>query len=152
MVERTLERPGWCGAATRRPAAPGGALGLVVIVVVFGFAARSLFGGAGLLFGGLARGLLGGACLFLGAALGFLLEFGGDQRVVFRAQINLLDRGAVVFRVGLEALLALEGLDLLDRHFQLVRDPRVGATLSHPPADLVKLRTQGPAAHRRAGA
>jgi hypothetical protein len=32
-----------------------------------------------------------------------------------------------------------------------VRYPRIGATLSHPPADLVKLRTQGPAAHRRAG-
>ncbi len=57
----------------------------------------------------------------------------------------------VVVGVGLQALLALERLDLLDGHFELVRDPRVGATLSHPPADLVKLRTQGPAAHRRAG-
>jgi hypothetical protein len=28
-----------------------------------------------------------------------------------------------------------------------MRDPRVRATLSHPPADLVKLRTQGPSAH-----
>ena len=82
---------------------------------------------------------------------GFGLELGGDLRVVFRAQVDLFRSGAVLFDVGLEALLALEGLDLLDGHFQLVRDPRVGATLSHPPADLVKLRTQGPAAHRRAG-
>ena len=82
---------------------------------------------------------------------GFRFEFGSDLRVVFRAQIDLLDSGAVLLGVGLEALLALEGLDLLDGDFQLVRDPRIGATLSHPPADLVKLRTQGPAAHRRAG-
>ena len=108
--------------------------------------------GCGLLgLGGLACGLFGGASFFFGLAGGFRFELGGDLRVVFRAQIDLLDGGAVLLEVGLQALLALEGLDLLDGDFQLVRDPRVGATLSHPPADLVKLRTQGPAAHRRAG-
>ena len=95
--------------------------------------------------------LFGSTGLFFSATLGFRLEFGGDLRVVLRAQIHLLDGGAVVFGVGLEALLALEGLDLLDGHFQLVCDPRIGTTLSHPPADLVKLRTQGPAAHKRPG-
>ena len=103
------------------------------------------------LFGGLARCLFGGTGLFFGFASGFGFQLGGDLRVVFRAQIDLLGAGAVFFEVGLEALLALEGLDLLDGDFQLVRYPRIGATLSHPPADLVKLRTQGPAAHRRAG-
>ena len=53
--------------------------------------------------------------------------------------------------VGLQAVLALERLDLLDGHLELVGDPRVGATLSHPPSDLVKLRTQRPAAHEQAG-
>ena len=53
--------------------------------------------------------------------------------------------------VGLQAVLALERLDLLDGHLELVGDPGVGATLSHPPTDLVKLRTQRPAAHEQAG-
>ena len=53
--------------------------------------------------------------------------------------------------VGLQAVLALERLDLLDGDLELVGDPRVGATLSHPSTDLVKLRTQRPAAHEQAG-
>ena len=57
--------------------------------------------------------------------------------------------GAVA--VGLQPVLALERLDLLHGHLELVRDPRVGTTLSHPPTDLVKLRTQRPAAHEQAG-
>ena len=44
--------------------------------------------------------------------------------------------------VGLQVVLALEGLDLLDGHFELVGDPGVRTSLSHPAADLVKLRTQ----------
>ena len=59
------------------------------------------------------------------------------------------ENGAVP--VGLQAVLALEGLDLLDGHLKLMGDPCVGATLSHPPTDLVKLGTQGPATHERAG-
>ena len=55
---------------------------------------------------------------------------------------------AVGLAVRLEPLLALERLDLLHGDLELVRDPRVGATLSHPPADLVQLRSQGPAAMR----
>ena len=105
---------------------------------------------AGTVSGGVNAG--GSASFFFRPSSGFRFEFGSDLRVVFRAQVHLLDSRAIFVSVGLEALLALEGLDLLDRHFQLMRDPRVGATLSHPPADLVKLRTQGPAAHRRAGA
>ena len=105
----------------------------------------------GLRFGGLARGLFGVTRILLGFTGGFGFEFGGDLRVVLRAQVHLLGRPAVLFEVGLQALLALEGLDLLDGDFQLVSYPRIGATLSHPPADLVKLGTQGPAAHRRAG-
>ena len=60
-------------------------------------------------------------------------------------------RDIPVFRreVYLEILLALERLDLLNGHVELVCDPGVGAALSHPPSDLVKLRTQGPATHER---
>ncbi len=104
-----------------------------------------------LVFGRLTRCLFGGTGLFFGFASGFGFQLRGDLRIVFRAQIDLFGAVAVFFEIGLEALLALEGLDLLDGDFQLVRYPRIGATLSHPPADLVKLRTQGPAAHRRAG-
>ena len=103
--------------------------------------------------GGLARGLLGGLRLLLGAADLLGLELGGDRLVVGGAQVDLLGAGALGggLAVGLQAVLALEGLDLLDGHLELVGDPRVGATLSHPPADLVKLRTQRPAAHEQAG-
>ena len=51
--------------------------------------------------------------------------------------------------VGLQILLAFERLDLLNGDVELMRDPCVGAALSHPPTDLVKLRTQGPATHER---
>ena len=89
------------------------------------------------------------AGLLLGAALGLLLELGGDRGVVLGAEVDLLGGGAGSLAVGLQILLALERLDLLDGDVELVRDPGVGATLSHPPADLVKLRTQGPATHER---
>ena len=96
---------------------------------------------------GLARLLLGPAGVLLLAPLGLLLERRGDRGVVLGAEIDLL--GGRLAAVGLEILLALEGLDLLHRDLELVRDPRVGATLSHPPSNLIKLRTQGPATHER---
>jgi hypothetical protein len=36
-------------------------------------------------------------------------------------------------------VLALEGADVADGHIQLVRDPRIGAPLAHPGADLIEL-------------
>jgi hypothetical protein len=38
-------------------------------------------------------------------------------------------------------LVLLESLNLLDRHFELMRDPGIGPALSHPRADLVELGT-----------
>ena len=58
---------------------------------------------------------------------------------------------ALALAVGLELVLALERLDLLDGHLELVRDPGVGAALAHPPANLIQLGTQRPAAHGGAG-
>jgi len=71
------------------------------------------------------------------------LELGGDERVVLGAQIDFVveveaDAG-IGFAVGLEALLALEGLDLLNRDLELVRDPRVRAALAYPGPDPVQL-------------
>ena len=65
-----------------------------------------------------------------------------------RRSTSSLD-GSGLVSVGLQILLALERLDLLNGDVELVRDPCVGATLSHPPTDLVKLGTQGPATHER---
>ena len=42
-------------------------------------------------------------------------------------------------RLGLEALLALERLDLLHGHLELVGDPCVGASLAHPATNSVQL-------------
>ena len=80
------------------------------------------------------------------------VELGGDLRVVLGAQVDLV-AGRLGGAVGVrfQTVLALERVDLLDGDLQLVRDPGVGASLSHPPADLVKLRTQRPAAHEQAG-
>ena len=112
--------------------------------------------GGGLL--GLGGGLLGLARLFLRAAgflllaaLGLLLELGRDRGVVLGAEVDLVGGRGIAPVAGLQILLALERLDLLNGHVELMRDPGVGTTLSHPPTDLVKLRTQGPAAHTRAG-
>jgi len=109
--------------------------------------ARLFRGGASLVLGGLAGGLLGGAGLFLRPLRGLRLQLLGDRRVVLGAEVDLL-RGALAgVAVGLQIMFALERLDLLDGHFELVGDPRVRTTLSHPATDLVKLRTQRPAAH-----
>ena len=84
--------------------------------------------------------------LFLGlfGALGLGgFELGGDQRVVLGSQIDLVvevdGRAGVGVTVGLEALLALERLDLLHGHLELVGDPGVGAPLANPGADAVQL-------------
>src|SRR3954464_15588522 len=153
MVERALERPGRCALASAGAARTRAALGLLLRL---GLGLGIRLGCLGL--GGFARGLLGSA-LLLGLALLFAaslfgLELGSDRGVVFGAQVDLLiGRRAVALGValGFQAVLALEGLDLLDRDLELVRDPRVGPTLAHPPANLVKLRTQRPAAHQEAG-
>ena len=141
VVERALERPGGLLAAAAAGARPG-ALRLRRLLVL-----------GGLLLGGLAGGLLGGLGLLLGAADLLGLELRGDRGVVLGAEVDLVGDRAVGggLAVGLQAVLALEGLDLLDGHLELVGDPGVGATLSHPPTDLVKLRTQRPAAHEQAG-
>ena len=84
----------------------------------------------------------------LGGAGSGLLELGGDLGVVFGAQIDLIveverrRRGLVDGVVGRKLVLALELLDLLDGHLQLMRDPRVGPALANPAADLVEMRAQ----------
>src|SRR5215207_4754003 len=140
VVERALERPG--GALAAAAARPRGGV-LRRLLLLFG----------GLLLGRLARGLLGGLRLLLCAAHLLRLELGGDRLVVGRAKVDLVGGRAVggPVAVGLQPVLALERLDLLDCDFELMSDPRVGATLSHPSTDLVKLRAQRPAAHEQAG-
>ena len=71
------------------------------------------------------------------------VELGGDQRIVLGAQVDLIvevapGTGAVNVVAGLQVLLALEGLDLLNGYLELVRDPRVGASLTDPGADTVQ--------------
>jgi hypothetical protein len=122
VVECRLERA--CGltpaassaaAATPAPPAPGGSLfvplGLLILVLV--------------------------------AAPGFRgFELGRDQRVVLGAKVDLVVE-ICTHGLGLgarfEALLALEGLDLLNGDLELVRDPRIGSPLTHPCADPVEL-------------
>ena len=43
---------------------------------------------------------------------------------------------------GLEALLSFEGLNLLHRDLELVRDPGVGSALANPCSDAVQLGAQ----------
>ena len=84
------------------------------------------------------------------------VELGRDQRVVLGAQVDVIvvfgrGRGAVGLVAGLELLVALEGLDLLHCHFELVGDPRVGPPLADPGADAVELRSEGSACHIGSG-
>jgi carbon storage regulator len=46
-----------------------------------------------------------------------------------------------------EVVLALERNELADAHIELVRDPRIGAPLADPCADLIELGLEGPAGH-----
>src|ERR1700712_1465402 len=139
VVERALQR-GAGGATAGPPATAAAALGTLLLG---GLVRRGLLLGR---LGGALRGLLGGARVLLGLAGGLGLQLGGDRGVVLRAELAPGVGGGLA-AARLELLLALERLDLLDGRFELMRDPRVGATLSHPGADLVKLGTQGPAAH-----
>jgi hypothetical protein len=129
VVERRLERAVVAGRGTapggRAAAAAAPALGLLLRLV--------LVLGLGLRLRGLLR--LGG------------VELGGDERVVLRAQVDLVVEvraggSLAVLALGLQVLLALERLDLLHRHLQLVGDPRVGPPLADPTADLVQVRAQ----------
>ena len=74
------------------------------------------------------------------------------DRLVCRVRLRVQEHVDALAVEAPDALgIALERLDLLHGHLELVSDPRVGTTLSHPPTDLVKLRTQRPAAHEQAG-
>jgi hypothetical protein len=74
------------------------------------------------------------------------LELGGDGRVVLGAQVDLVVEvepgGLRRLPVGEQLVLALERLDVLDGHLELVGDPRVGPALPDPAADLVEVRSQ----------
>src|SRR5438093_1284027 len=48
-----------------------------------------------------------------------------------------------------EPVLAFERLDLLDGDLQLVRDPRVGAALADPGADLAQVRSKRSSGHTK---
>ena len=109
--------------------------------------------------GGLLR-LIVLVVLFVVVLVGLLssggVELGRDQRVVLGAQVDVIvvlgrGRGAVGLVAGLELLVALEGLDLLHCHFELVGDPRVGPPLADPGADAVELRSEGSACHIGSG-
>src|SRR6185436_19214146 len=101
VVEGALERSGRPGAATRTStAAPGRPLGFLLVVGLSGGSSNS---GCSFRFLGLAR-------RFFGVPSGFGFELCGVLRVVFRAQVHLFGGVAVLLEVGLEALLALEGL------------------------------------------
>ena len=65
------------------------------------------------------------------------LEPDGDEPQGTVEEVDLLVGPRSVLAAGLQALLALERLDLLDRDLELVGDPRVGSTLAHPGADLI---------------
>ena len=72
------------------------------------------------------------------------IELGGDQRVVLGPEVDLVVKVDERYRSypgrrRLQALFALEGLDLLDCDLELVRDPGIGAPLAHPAADPVQL-------------
>src|SRR4051794_13621352 len=112
VVESALERARGPGTTARTPtAAARRTLGFLYF---FGLRGGSSDSSCGFLFGGFACCLFGGTCFFFSPSGGSRFEFGGDLRVISRAQVNLFRTPAVLFEVGLKALLALEGLDLLD--------------------------------------
>src|SRR5919198_115471 len=131
LGHRALAAPR-ASAATPTPALLGllALLALVGLLGLLGLAARLLLG---------ARGLGG-------------LELGGDQRVVLGPQVDLVvevrprrnagRKRALAVLLGGEVELPLERLDLLDGDLELVRDPRVGAALADPTANLVEVRSQ----------
>jgi len=81
------------------------------------------------------------------------VKFGGDQSIVLGPQVDLIVKidggdGGVGIGIWLQRIFALEGLDLLDCDLELVCDPGVGASLTHPGADSVQLRSQRSSWHR----
>src|SRR5205085_11121070 len=106
-----------------------------------------LIRGLALLLGGGLPDLGGLELLFLlrSPRLG-RLELRRDQRIVLCPQVDLVvvvarDRSDPLdWLILVEAMLALEALDLLDRDFELVRDPGVGSALPHPAANPVQFR------------
>ena len=90
---------------------------------------------------GSGRGLRGGG-----------VKLSGNQRVVLGSQVDVLvilghGGGTIGVVPGVELLLALEGLDLLNGDLELVSDPRVGPPLTDPGADAVQLRSERSACH-----
>ena len=118
-------------AAAAAPTAPAGRR-VVVIAVAIAIARRR-------------RLLLVAFGLRLdGGGLGLGLELGGDQGVVLGAQVDLVvevgaRRAGDGLTLGREVVLALESVDLLHGHLELVGDPCVGPSLAHPGADLVQV-------------
>jgi hypothetical protein len=98
--------------------------------------------------GGCGLGLLGAG------GLGGV-ELGGDEGLVLGAQVDLVVEVGAVGRLDvalLETLLTLERADLLHGHLELVRDPRIGASLANPGADLVEVWAERSAGHERRAA
>jgi hypothetical protein len=102
MVEGAFERPSGGGAPSGAPATtPCGAVGLVLLFLLGG---GGSFGGGcrgNLLLGLLARGFFSCARLLLDAASGLFFKFGSNQRVVFRAQIDLLGASTILVAIRL---------------------------------------------------
>src|SRR6185437_8039514 len=81
------------------------------------------------------------------------LKLGGDQRVVFGAEVNLIVKvgkrsGGLCLAAGFQPLLTLKRLDLLDGDLELMGDPGVRASLTHPRADSVQFGSQRSTCHK----
>ena len=145
VVEGALERAARAARPRRaRPPRRAAALGRRLLARSLGRSAasaarRSRLGGLGLL--GLEAPALG------------LLELGGDlASSSARRSMSSSKPAAAPSAPGSSSsrpALALEARDLLDGHLELVGDPRVGAPLARPGADLVEMRTQRLSGHRR---
>src|SRR4051812_29538960 len=95
VVESALERARGPGTTARTPtAAARRTLGFLCF---FGLRGGCSNKSSGLLFGGVACCLFGRTCFFFCLRGGFRFEFGGDLRVIFRAQVNLFRSPAVLF-------------------------------------------------------
>ena len=96
----------------------------------------------------------GGVSATAGLVVRLGIERRRHQRIVLRAEVLFgpPERGVSVpfSSVGRgQIVLTLELREVADGHLQLVRDPRIGASLTHPGSDLVQLGLQGPARHGR---
>ena len=125
VVKRRFDRLPLAASAPAPAAPPTPAFGPSLLGFVLFFLFRDF----------LFRGFLGS--LSLGRKLG------GDQSLVLGSEIDLVvevdGRAGLGVAVGLERLLPLERLDLLNGHLELVGDPCVRASLTHPGTDSVQL-------------